>query len=43
MTERLKRLLDKIEEAVETGDWPCGRVEADEVSVLCQEVREDLG
>lgn len=44
MSERMKRLLDKIEEALDTGEpWPCGEVEGDEVTNLCQEIRADLG
>ena len=44
MNEKWKRLLDKIEEALDTGvPWPCGEVEGAEVSALCEEIREDLG
>jgi hypothetical protein len=43
MSERMKRLLDKVEEALENGDWPSGPTEGEEVQNLCEEIRIDIG
>ncbi len=40
MPEKLKILLDKVEEVISNGDWPTE--EAEDIEALCHELRADM-